>query len=207
MTAKPRDLQISRLLADVWIIERAFRVGFFQRAIVQHVVEDHGNAQRPDLDGIGRFIFQRESENQLSAIQDPVARDLKREVGRQGGSKVGGRQPVRRRRHRIHGFAGGGSRVILPGSRIAGTQPQLEVAQVIVAILGSIIEQVARREIESICAFGFEGRDGLRRTHQAQGKVRSVKIDRSLIEHQPFFLGRASQIRSRNQHQGQQTQE
>ena len=103
---------------------------------------------------LGRFVFQREPENQLSSIQDPVARDLKREIGRQRGSEIGGRQRIRGW-YRGHRLAGGGSRVILPGAGISCTKSQLEVAQVKVSVPGSIVEQVAESEIEPVRAFGL----------------------------------------------------
>ena len=204
--AEPRDLKISRILANVRIIKRALGMGFFQRAIVQHVVEDHGNAQRPDLDCLGRFVFEREAKDQLSSIQRPVARDLQRKIGRQSGSEVG-------RRQRIRGQPASRSRVCVPPQSSSSSMDRncrnaavIEVAKVKVAVLGSINEQVAGSEIESVRAFGLESRDGLRRTNQGQGEVRSVKIDRSLLEHRPTCLSRAFQVRDSQQQQDQQTQ-
>ena len=44
MAVEPGDLEIACVLADVRIIERTFGMGFLQRTIIQHIIEDHGNA-------------------------------------------------------------------------------------------------------------------------------------------------------------------
>src|SRR5581483_6977906 len=57
LSAQSRYLQISGIFPDIWIVKRALRMSFFERALVQHVVEDHRNAERADLDGLIARIF------------------------------------------------------------------------------------------------------------------------------------------------------
>ena len=85
MTVKPGDLEITRILANVRVIKRTLGVGFFKRAIIEHVVENHGNAQRPYLYRVGHPVLQRETQNKLSFFKRPCARDLQGNVGRKRG--------------------------------------------------------------------------------------------------------------------------
>src|SRR5437867_2731044 len=62
MPTESRYLQISSILSDVRIIKRTFGMSLFKRPVVEHIVEDHRDAQGPELDGLRRFILQFETE-------------------------------------------------------------------------------------------------------------------------------------------------
>ena len=85
MTVEPGDLKIARVFSNVGIIERTLGMGFFKRAIIEHVVENHGNAQRPYLYRVGHPVLQRETQNKLSFFKRPRTRDLQGNVGRKRG--------------------------------------------------------------------------------------------------------------------------
>jgi len=61
VSAEARDLQVAGIFTNVRIVKRADRVRLIQRAIVKHVVENHGNTQRPDLHGLCGTVGQRKT--------------------------------------------------------------------------------------------------------------------------------------------------
>src|SRR2546430_16649621 len=83
MTVKPGDLEITRILTNVRVIKRTLGVGFLKRAIIEHVIENHGNAQCADLYWLPRLVLQRETQDKLSFFKRPDARDLQRNVSGQ----------------------------------------------------------------------------------------------------------------------------
>jgi hypothetical protein len=61
-----RHLQISRIFSNVGIIKRALSVSLFERTVVEHIVEDHWNAQGADLDALRRLVFDVKSQDEFS---------------------------------------------------------------------------------------------------------------------------------------------
>ena len=82
LSAQPRDLQISRIFADIRIIKRTLRVGFIERTVVEHIVEDHRDTEGPDLDRLVCLVLQSEPEHQMSLFQCPLSRDLQWNISR-----------------------------------------------------------------------------------------------------------------------------
>jgi hypothetical protein len=66
MPAEARHLQVSGVFSDIRVVERAAGMGFFQRTVVEDVVEDHRDAQCADLDNLRRFVSQYEPKNEFS---------------------------------------------------------------------------------------------------------------------------------------------
>ncbi len=73
MTVEPGDLEVAGVLTNVGIVERTFGMGFTQRAVIQNVVKDHGNAQRADLNPLGHFVPQGETQDKLAFLERPGA--------------------------------------------------------------------------------------------------------------------------------------
>ena len=57
MAGEAGHLEIAGILTDVRIIERTIGMGLFERAVVEHVVEDHGNGERADLHAFRRLVL------------------------------------------------------------------------------------------------------------------------------------------------------
>src|ERR1019366_2918055 len=84
VAVQPGYLQVPSILANVWIVKRTGRVRLFQRAVVEHVIKDHGDAQRSNLDRLCRTIAQRETQDQSALVHYPSSCDPEREFSRQG---------------------------------------------------------------------------------------------------------------------------
>ena len=80
MSVQSCDLQVARVFADVRIVKRADRVRLVQRAVVEHVIEDHGDTERPDLQGFCRFVGQREAQDKFALVHGPGSCHLQRKV-------------------------------------------------------------------------------------------------------------------------------
>ncbi len=88
-TTESSHLEITSVLSNIRIVERTLGMGLFERAIVEHVVEDHRDAQRSDLNWLSRLVLQRETQYQFASLKRPSSGDLKRKVRGQGRREVG----------------------------------------------------------------------------------------------------------------------
>src|ERR1019366_1980355 len=117
VTAEPRYLKVSSIFPFVRIIRRTLGVSLFQRAVIEHVIEDHRNAERSDLNGLSSLILQSETQDNFSPIQHPCASDLQRDVGGKCRSEVGGGQNILSSRQNDHRLASLGGGIVFPFTR------------------------------------------------------------------------------------------
>jgi len=119
-----------------------------ERAVGEDVVEHHRDAQRADLDRVRRAVRDLEAQRELAVHHAPAAKHLQRDVRRQRRREVGLGQHAGRDRARRDRRAGGrrGIRGPVTGSR--ATHPQVQVAEVDEAVLGTGGQPVAGREVE-----------------------------------------------------------
>ena len=70
----------------------------FQGPVVQHIVEDHRNAQRANLHVLCCLVFQSELQDQIVSLESPRPGNLQRDVRWKCRSEIGGRQSLLRLR-------------------------------------------------------------------------------------------------------------
>src|SRR6266850_5564875 len=78
MSAEASHLEVSGIFPNVWIVERTLGMGFVQRAVVEHIVEDHWNAKCADFHDLCGLVLQRETQDESVRRERPRARDLQR---------------------------------------------------------------------------------------------------------------------------------
>src|SRR5262249_52987466 len=100
------------------------------------------------------------------------------------------RQDLPRGWQSSYGLAGKSGGVTLPLTGTSLAQSQVEIAKMIIAVLGAFLEQIARGEIEFTFPFWFESGDGLGGTHQDQREFWRVEVKKPLIEHRAGSHGR-----------------
>jgi len=67
MSAEARHLEVSGIFPNVWIVERTLGMGFIQRAVVEHIVEDHWNAKCADFHDLCGLVLSVKRKTSLFA--------------------------------------------------------------------------------------------------------------------------------------------
>jgi len=215
LSVQPRDLKVTRVPADIGIDEARLGMRLVEVAVENDVVEHHGHAEPADLDSLAAGVDQSEAQGQHARFVHPAALDAQRDTRAHRSGDVGCGEHAGSGRQRGDLLAGMGGGEVLPvGSR--RLEANMNVADVDVAVAGTLRLSPGRNEVEGAVALWREVRQRLRVGPQCQ--VEGGGLHRGLLDRREdllrllrfAFLGvggrRRQQGRESAEHQGNERQ-